>query len=170
MAGSLEFIKSATGSSVSSLSVTDCFSDTYDVYMISISKLDQTATDYIEARVIDSGGVDSTSNYNFASLEMLAGAGFTQKRNTGQTGFATSISYQGSGADDAVGITMYVFNPNDSSSFTFVKSHSSAYYSGGGIGFKMIGVHKVAEQITGINFFPRSGTLDNMTINVYGVK
>tara|TARA_Y100000361_G_scaffold139447_1_gene142511 strand:+ start:256 stop:768 length:513 start_codon:yes stop_codon:yes gene_type:complete len=170
MATNLEFIKSASGTSVSSLSVTDCFSDTYDVYMVSITKLDQSAQDYIEARLIDSVGIDSTSNYDFASLELLAAGSFTEKRNTGQTGWATSISYQNTGADDGVGITMYVFNPNDSSSYTFVKSHSSAYYSGGGLGYKMIGVHKVAEQITGINFFPRSGTLDNMTINVYGVK
>jgi len=170
MAGSLEFIKSASGSGVSSLSVTDCFSDKYDVYMVSITKLDLSVQNYIEARVIDSGGVDSTSNYDFASLELVANTSFAEKRNTGQTGWATSISYQNTGADDGVGITMYVFNPYDSSSFTFVKSHSSAYYSGGGLGYQMIGVHKVAEQITGINFFPRSGTLDNMTINVYGVK
>ena len=32
--GNLEFIKSASGSSVSSLSVTDCFSANYDVYKI----------------------------------------------------------------------------------------------------------------------------------------
>ena len=170
MATNLQFIKSASGSGVSSLSVTDCFNANYDVYMVSITKLDQSAQNYIEARLIDSGGVDSTSNYDFASLELLAGAGFSEKRNTGQTGWATSISYQNTGADDGVGITMYIFNPNDSSSYTFVKSHSTAYYSGGGIGYKMVGVHKVAEQITGINFFPRSGTLDNMTINVYGVK
>jgi len=170
MATNLQFIKSASGSGVSSLSVTDCFNANYDVYMVSITKLDQSAQNYIEARLIDSGGVDSTSNYDFASLELLAGAGFSEKRNTGQTGWATSISYQNTGADDGVGITMYIFNPNDSSSYTFVKSHSTAYYSGAGIGYKMIGVHKVAEQITGINFFPRSGTLDNMTINVYGVK
>ena len=30
--GNLEFIKSASGTSVSSLSVTDCFSANYDVY------------------------------------------------------------------------------------------------------------------------------------------
>jgi len=170
MAGNLEFIKSASGTSVSTLSVTDCFSDKYDVYMVSISKLDQSAQNYIEARVIDSGGVDSTTNYDYASLELGAGTAFAEKRNTGQTAWATSISYQNTGADDGVGITMYIFNPYDSSSYTFVKSQSSAYYSSGGLGYKMIGVHKVAEQITGINFFPRSGTLDNMTINVYGVK
>jgi len=169
MATNLQFIKSASGTSVSSLSVTDCFSDKYDVYMVSITKLDQSAQNYIQARFIDSGGVDSTANYDFASLIMESATSFTESRNTGQTSFASSISFQGTGADNGVGVTMYVFNPNDSSSFTFMKSQSSAYYTHS-IGTKMIGVHKVAEQITGINFFPASGTLDNMTINVYGVK
>jgi len=167
--GNLEFIKSASGTSVSSLSVTDCFSVKYDVYMVSISKLDQSAQNYIQARFIDSGGsVISDAEYDYASLIMEASTSFTEIRNTGQTSFASSISYQGTGADDGVGVTMYVFNPNDSSSFTFMKSQSSAYYTHS-IGTKMIGVHKVAEQITGINFFPASGTLDNMTINVYGL-
>lgn len=171
--GNLEFIKSASGTSVSSLSVTDCFSDKYDVYMVSVNDLDQTAQNYIEARVIDSGGVDSTSNYEYASLELASNTTFAEKRNTGQTSLATSISYQGTEDYRGAGITMYVFNPYDSSNYTFVQSQSSANYSTGtgiSIGYKMIGVHKVAEQITGINFFPRSGTLDNMTINVFGVK
>jgi len=39
MATNLEFIKSETGTSVTSLSVTDCFSADYDVYQVLISKL-----------------------------------------------------------------------------------------------------------------------------------
>ena len=34
---------------------------------------------------------------------------------------------------------------------------------------KGIGVHKSAEQITGVNFFPNADTFD-LTVNVYGVK
>ena len=172
MATNLEFIKSASGSSVSSLSVTDCFSDEYDLYKISISKLDQSAQNYLTARFIDSGGsVISNAEYDRASLIMEANVTFTENRATGQTSFNSSISFQGTGADDGVGITMYVFNPNDSSSFTFIKSQSSSYYNHG-IGTKMIGVHKVAEQITGMNFFVMgtSSTLDNIIVNVYGVR
>jgi hypothetical protein len=64
---------------------------------------------------------------------------------------------------------MYVFNPFNSSSYTFFQSQSVGYYSSGLIGYKMIGVHTVAEQILGLEFFPTSGTFD-LTINVYGVK
>jgi hypothetical protein len=40
------------------------------------------------------------------------------------------------------------------------------------IGRKYIGVHKVAEQITGINIFESLGasTITNAKINVFGVK
>lgn len=169
MATNLEFIKSASGSSVSSLSVTDCFSDKYDVYMVSISKLDVTAQNYLDARLIDSVGVDSTTNYDYAGLELVAGATFAEKKNTGQSLWA-NLSYQNTGADDGVGLAMYIYNPYDSSSYTFFNSHSTSYYSASGIGYKTIGVHKVAEQITGIQFLPRSGSFDNITINVFGVK
>ena len=36
MATNLEFIKSATGTSVTSLDVTDCFSADYDVYKVTL--------------------------------------------------------------------------------------------------------------------------------------
>ena len=168
MAGSLEFIKSATGSSVSSLSVTDCFSDTYDVYFVSITKLNRSTAQYLRLKVIDSGGVDSTANYDLAALEMESSTSFAELKNTNQDQF-TSLQYQGTGADDGAGLSMYVFNPFDSSSFTFFQSQSVGYYSSGLIGHKMIGVHTVAEQILGLQFFPTSGTFD-LTVNVFGVK
>ena len=39
MATNLEFIKSASGTSVSSLTVTDCFNADYDVYKVYITKM-----------------------------------------------------------------------------------------------------------------------------------
>ena len=174
MATNLQFIKSASGSSVSSLSVTDCFTDKYDVYMVSISKLDQSAQNYLTARFIDSGGsVISNAEYDRASLIMEANVTFTENRATGQTSFNSSISFQGTGADDGVGITMYVFNPNDSSSFTFYTVQSSFIVLGGTTleGYKKIGVLKLAQQLSGIKFAcGNSGTYDNITVNIYGVR
>ena len=72
MAGSLEFIKSASGTSVSTLSLTDCFSNNYSMYQLIINKLDVSATSYFRIRFIDSGGVISTNNYNFGRLNMLS--------------------------------------------------------------------------------------------------
>ena len=169
MATNLEFIKSASGTSVSSLSVTDCFSDKYNVYKVSITKAKNSANNYHYARFIDSGGVDASANYDSAGMSLRSFTTFGQMRFTNQDKI-NNIAYQGPDQDMGTGITFYVFNPYDSSSYTFGLAQTSGYYSSGLFGVKHISVHKVAEQITGINFFPASGTYDNITINVFGVK
>ncbi len=68
------------------------------------------------------------------------------------------------------GFLTTVYNPNDSSSYTFYNGQSSIKASSGLAGAKYNGVHKSAEQITGINILPSTGTWDNITINIYGVK
>jgi hypothetical protein len=167
----LRLINETSGTSVSTLNVTDVFNSDFDIYKIVINNLDQSAQNYIEARAINSSGsVVSTSNYEFASLELASNTSFAEKKGTSKTKWETSISYQNTGADDGVGITMYVFNPYDSSSYTFVISQSFAYYSSGGLGYKMIGVLKQQSNIGGIQFFARSGTLDNITVKTYGLR
>jgi len=170
--GNLEFIKSVSGTSVSSLSVTDCFSAKYDVYQVLIAKLDSTATAYGYLRFIDSGGsVISDLEYDYAQLDLTSySTPFAQNRSTtaqnkGLLGFAG-----GTGTADMGGFLITVYNPNDSSSYTFYNGQSSIKASSGLAGSKYIGVHKVAEQITGINILPASGSWDNITVNVYGVK
>ena len=172
MAGSLEFIKSASGTSVSSLSVTDCFSDNYDVYYISIVKAKAPTSDtQLQMRLINSGGVISTSNYDEATLQMRSDTSFVQKRNTNTTRIAETLELDAS-LDIGTGFGMYVFNPYDSSSYTFTKHQSSSFSQSPNLyGFKGIGVYKVAEQITGIHFLAgATQNLTELTINVYGVK
>jgi len=169
MKGSLEFIKSASATSVSSLSVTDCFTSNYDVYQVLIAKLDSTAGAYAYLRFLDSGGsVISASEYDWAQMDLTSYAGFAENRNTAQNkgllGFAG-----GTGTADMGGFTTTVYNPNDSSSYTFYNGESSIKASTGLAGAKYIGVHKSAEQITGINILPSTGTWDNITVNVYGL-
>ena len=68
----------------------------------------------------------------------------------------------------------YIYNPYDSSSYTFTTLQNATHYIASStptlISRKYIGVHKVAEQITGINIFTANPTITNATINVYGVK
>ena len=173
MAGNLEFIKSASGTSVSTLEVTDCFSDKYDVYAFAITKVDATSDGNIDLRFIDSGGsVISDAEYDYAELVLTSYAAFAEGKATNAT-FLDGLGYSSTALADGIGSTSYVYNPYDSSSYTFTTSQSSGLYNVGGgglVGYKQIGVHKVAEQITGINVLPNSGTYDNITVNVYGVK
>ena len=60
------------------------------------------------------------------------------------------------------GTSMYVYNPYDSSSYTFLMWQNSSGSSGTKMyGYKGISVHKSAEQITGFNFLPASGKLSD---------
>ena len=171
MATNLEFIKSASGTSVSSLSVTDCFSDKYDVYAFFIVKQDTSVDIDTHLRFIDSGGsVISNLEYDTAQLSVVSYAAFGEGRATNadriynvQKGAAASQSTGGS--------INYIYNPYNSSSYTFHQTSSAGAHIGSGlIGNKGIGVHKVAEQITGFNLFPNSGTYDYLEVKVYGVK
>jgi len=168
MAGNLEFIKSASGTSVSSLSVTDCFSADYDVYEVLIAKLDSTATAYGYLRFIDSGGsVISDAEYDWASLSMFDYTGFTEEKGGGQSSISRIqfVKSNGGGGNTFLNI----FNPNDSSSFTFTQHKSSMGTAGQLIASKVIGIHRVAEQITGLSIV-LTQTMNNIKISIYGVN
>ena len=174
MAGNLEFIKSVTGTSVGTLDVTDCFSADYDVYKIIISKLDNDTDGRTRLRLIDSvGSVISDSEYDQAILEMSSVSSFTEVRDVSTTSF-TRIGYSSNNLADSIGIVTYIFNPYDSSSYTFIKAQSTGYYDdlSSQSGQKSIGVHKQTEQITGIHLYPQTvaATFDNITVKVFGVK
>ena len=172
MAGSLEFIKSATSTSAtSSLQVTDCFSDKYDVYKVILQVDSVTQEGGTDIRLIDSGGVDSTANYDNATLYMRSTTGFTELKGTGETSWEYPMYNEGSVGGFFV---MYVYNPFDSSSFTFAQSQTATHFLSGStstlVGRKSIFVHKVAEQITGIAAIQPQTRLENATLAVWGVK
>ena len=170
MATELQFIKSASGTSVSSLSVTDCFSDKYDVYKITFDIDSSTAASALDfsLRLIDSGGsVISASEYDRANLNLISTSAFGEFKSTNTTSFFSHTQLINT-ANSAGGIS-YLFNPYNSSSYTFHKAQTFFDNSGNLVGKKIIGVHKVAEQITGINYFLPSDSFTG-TINVFGVK
>jgi len=169
MAGNLEFIKSASGTSVSTLEVTDCFSDKYDVYAFAITKVDATSDGNIDLRFIDSGGsVISDAEYDYALLSLISYAGFGETKGTNGTKIE-NIMRVDTDTEKNGGSIHYIFNPYDSSSYTFYLGQSGgAVASSGLIGTKAIGVHKVAEQITGFQLY--GATFDTLEVVVYGVK
>ena len=173
MISSLKFIKSTSGSSVGTLDVTDIFSSSYDVYQITIAKMEQTNNGWNEMRFLDSGGsVISDSEYDNAVLELKDYATYSEYRALAQNKIET-IMYSGTGSAVAGGLSMYIYNPYDSSSYTFLTLQSNGYRSGTGqIGSKQISVHKSAERISGLHFISGgSGSeFTTLDVSVYGVK
>ena len=170
MATNLQFIKSAeVSSSTSVVNITDVFSSKYDVYKITIANTHCSGlSDNFSARLIDSGGSQITTNYDYAGQILYSYASFGENRSTGQNRWQR-ISISGAVTRQG-GLVMYVFNPF-SSSYTFQTSQSSNYDGSGLQGYKNIGVNKNATSCTGISFFDNGGlTIEKSNINVYGVK
>lgn len=169
MAGSLELIKSASGTSVSSLSITDCFSADYDVYQITVRQ-DTAAGNSVKTQLIDSGGSPiTTSNYSYAQYQMRSNTAFFDLDRSTST---DSMRLFLQGTNDS-GTTMYIFNPFSSSSYTFGQAQQSVYYGGAGIpliGIKSIGVLKLTTSCTGIKFTPITPNFTDIEVSVYGVK
>ena len=174
MATELQFIKSASASSVSSLSVSDCFSANYDVYKVILNDVEATNSNSISRlRFLDSGGsVISANEYDFAALNLAAATSFAERRDVGQT-YIDRLGTQHTGLIDGGTAVIYIYNPFDSSSYTFAQFQGMARANTGsvtGYGVKGIGVHKSAEQLSGLNILISAGTFDTIKITVYGVK
>ena len=167
--GNLELIKSETsGSAVSSFDVDNIFSADYDVYMLQLECGNGSTLQNLNLRYRTSGGSTiSTSTYDVADLDMQSNATFGENRATNGTQIPRQLVTQTGLGNSA---TIYIFNPYDSSSYTFTLNQQANFYSGILNGRKQISVEKTAQSYTGINFFPTTGTVDNIKVSVYGVK
>ena len=163
--GNLEFIKSGSGTSVSDLSITDCFSSKYDVYQVVINTINLASIDLF-FRFINSGGVVSSANYDDAVLLQRSYGAFGENKNTGATSLG-SIGF--SDYTDKGGATViYIFNPTNSNSYTFALWQNAGASTIGTPVRKGIGVLKQTASMTGINF----NASGNMSIRarVYGLR
>ena len=174
MAGNLEFIKSAsTSSAVSELKVENCFSNKYDVYKVVLKVDSVTQEAGTSTRLVDSSNnVISDAEYDFAYEFMRVGTGsYSSQGYTGEDKWNFTMYNEGSVGGFFV---MYVYNPYDSSSYTFANWQMATHYLASSTSVlmvrKAIGVHKVAEQITGIAAIQAQTRLDGATLSVYGVK
>ena len=165
--GNLEFIKSASGPSVSSIEITNCFSDKYDVYLLDLPKMDSNGASYINLRFLKAsdGSPDTTASYDSAGLIMRTNAAFGENKYTGQTQFVNSFGSVDGGSYNNGG-TFIIYNPFSSSSYSFLSAQMASYWAGD-LGWKSIGVHKVAQSNSGIQIIVNS---DYIQASIFGVK
>ena len=168
MATNLQFIKSASATSVAFLQITDCFNADYDVYKVLLDSDNASNADLYTRVINNSGTVISTgSKYEFASYELNVSGNFGVYKNTGVNQF------EGIGFTALTGnVTVaYFYNPHNSSSYTFAMSQSSSFYASNYMrGGKAIGVYKNADTITGLEFRQNSTDFSYINVSVYGVK
>jgi len=172
MATNLELIKSETISTgVGAVTIDNIFSDKYDVYALTgYGKTDGTDSASLRGQLLDSTGtVITASEYDYAYLVMYAHQAFGESRQTSTT-FINNIFGSADNPETANAVT-YIFNPFDSSSYTFFLTQNVSFANGNTRGDKLIGVHKSAESCRGLyvyaNVLTRTWT---GKISVFGVK
>ena len=102
-------------------------------------------------------------------MNLRSNASFVEVNNTGED-HIEDLNLTDK-APESSGAILYVYNPYNSSSYTFLQWQSSGNITGVLAGMKGIAVHKVAETIRGINLFDMNGSRPfDGTVSVYGVK
>lgn len=170
MATNLQFITSSSGTNVETISITDCFSSSYDVYLIILDVFDVSSTfENTALRYKNSSGDVTSATYDAAHQDLDTVTSFGEGKYTDNNRHE-AIQISDNTRDGSSGI-IYIFNPFDSSSFTFHTMQSEGSNSSEFRGRKGIGVEKTAQQITGITFFSHtSGQSASFNVRIYGVK
>jgi len=175
MATNLELIQEFTiADNTTDADIDNVFSNKYDVYQITLTNY-KNATDTggnrTQIRFIDSSGNVETgaTDYGYASLALHAGTSFVEHKSTG-TSLIDDVNRVDTTASGNINVMVY--NPYSSGSYTFCQWQSSTQSDPSTlIGWKGIGVLKLAESMRGIRF-RQVGNMggDNIKCSVYGVK
>ena len=148
------------------------FTTAYSKFLITL-KMDGSTTnsETIQTRLIDSGGnVISDSEYDNASFQMFAHATDAQDNGENESSIQDIFGTYDQ-LPEGLGASVYIFNPADTSSYTFLQGASVSAFNGNIKTTKSISVHKVAEEIIGIQFFiTNTDYFLNAKASVYGVR
>ena len=161
MAGNLEFIKSASGTGITSLTVTDMFSSDYSVYQVYLRGNGSQNVGSLAAEFLDSGGTDIAQGaYDTAILRLDPTTTFGEVRTTNANSF--EIAYT-SATDNDFGILITVFNPYETS-YTFATIQAMSKQ-----GTKAIVVAKSTTSAEQMKFYANQ-QFTPIDVSVYGVK
>lgn len=176
MASNLRLIDQTTvSSSVSVVNVENVFSADFDVYQIVAHGFSTASTTATESflRYINSNGSVVTADYDFACWYMKAEGSYS-KINSSNTGESTKIHYAVGTPDQAPDVgngLLNIFNPFNSSAYTYNTGQQSSYYSNPRY-LSTIGVGRLKQtaSITGFQFSFPSSNVSSGTIKTYGLR
>ena len=159
--GGLVYITEATiGSAVSSVTVSNCFSATYDNYFIVMSGgTGSTSASIGIALTGSSTGYYGFLTYGDSATNTVQGAGRSNQALLNWVGGVVT-------AGNTAHLSVQVLGPYKAA---YTKFLMGAYQSGGNYG-TMNGEHRVATSYTGFTVTPDAGTLTGGFIRVYGYR
>jgi hypothetical protein len=161
-AAGLTFIASASPSAVSSQSINNCFSSTYQNYLIVMNLLNSAGEDPLLWRMRASGTDASGSDYDFIQEFVYNSDQLISSTNNSTSARASIVA-----ASVQSGVIINVNRPFDAAP-TILQSNA-AWYNGNDA-MRKIGiaaVHNVSTSYDGITFLTTGGTMTG-TIRVYG--
>lgn len=165
---SLRLLDETTGSSVSSVLITDVFSADYDVYRVEVMR-DNATNGQGNLQYLDSSGsIVSASNYDFASLYMYTHTTHNESKLTNQNQIQDAFANWSEG-----GSVTYIFNPyqTDTYSFNLTQSHGYGGSTTPALPMRCIGVLKQAKRMTGFRVIEGvGGTFGGVIVRTYGVR
>ena len=170
MPSSLQYIADYYQQDISNFSVTDCFTDKYDLYQVIYKVTGRSVQTYDWLRLVDtSGNQINQSEYASTQIDWSANS---SSFSSYKSDSATSIANIGiCGTDIAKGSKTIInlYQPYDSSAYTMVEGKSVGW-TGNGYGTQFMGVHKAAERTPGFQIVSGSGTYYRVQATVFGVK
>ena len=154
-------------SGVAQVNITDVFSADFNIYKITVSELNSAGSIGANLRFINTSGSSITSSiYDYAFLNMKTDASFAEARNTNNDDWDDWFGNPSTTTSTAQGVG-YIFNPFDSSSYTFgiwQNSQSTRVH-------KKIGVLKQTSSISGFAFFTNDGfNFSSGLVRTYGLR
>jgi len=173
----LRLINETTASSVSSVDITDVFSADFDIYKIEIEADDYNANSLLTLRLINSSGsVISSTDYANANQYLRTDTTFSEERSTASNVLFAKVlgffSYNSGSRQGGAG-TVYIFNPTNTSSYTFALAQASSDAQTSRLGgVKGIGVLKQTSSITGFQLTQTTytATYGDIKAKVYGLR
>ena len=160
--GGLVYIKSQTiGSAVSSVTVTNAFSSTYQSYKIVITDGSSSVTENVQLKL----GASTTGYYDIVMYASTAATTTPASQGTSNGAIFARI---GSVSSTGMQVNIDINNPFLAKYTSFGGTYA---YEGtpSFIGYAS-GIHRVATSYTDFTIQPGSGTLTGGTITVYGYR
>jgi len=165
--------ETTTDTGVEQINITDVFSADFDIYQIAVTDFERSSSNdvWFYLRYINSAGsVVTASNYDYAFLQMRSDSSFSEFRGTNQSYSIYTISASSSGG----AMSMFIFNPYSSSSYTFMLNQHSLLDTtpNANMNGKQINVLKQTSSITGFQLYSSVAGrgVDNAKIKVYGLR
>tara|TARA_R100000008_G_C3551125_1_gene150468 strand:+ start:540 stop:1067 length:528 start_codon:yes stop_codon:yes gene_type:complete len=169
----LRLLNETSGSSVTTMSVTDVFTSDFDIYKITLYS-ESSSEQETHIRLINSDGSTITaSDYQYVQLFLRSYAAYSTVQSTGDSIFRLIT-----GSEDDYGgyAVVWVFNPTNTSSYTYILSQMSRGYDlGNDNGFdynsnKNIGVLENTNSMTGFHILNNNTVSADYTARTYGLR